>query len=84
VAKYFRTYDFDNNVSSNQRMPKFRGFDRAKTFDLDEACELISSESSFCRSSAIRHRIKKTLIDKGELSWVDFAYFTSILLPLRG
>ncbi|KAJ8426367.1 hypothetical protein Cgig2_001893 [Carnegiea gigantea] len=84
VAKYFRTYDFDSNVSSNQRMPKFRGFDRLKTFGLDEACELISSARGFYRNSVITHRIKKTLIDKGELSWVDFAYFASILLPLRG
>ncbi|KAJ8424351.1 hypothetical protein Cgig2_033470 [Carnegiea gigantea] len=43
MTKYFRTYDFDDNVSSNLRMLKFSGFGRAKTFDLDGARELISS-----------------------------------------
>ncbi|KAJ8437814.1 hypothetical protein Cgig2_013430 [Carnegiea gigantea] len=54
VAKYFQTYDFDDNVSSNLRIPKFSDFDRAKTFDLDRARELISSVRDFCWNSA-RH-----------------------------
>ncbi|KAJ8434523.1 LOW QUALITY PROTEIN: hypothetical protein Cgig2_030146 [Carnegiea gigantea] len=57
-AKYFRTYDFDDNVSSNLRMPKFSGFGRAKSFDLNGARELISSSRGFYWNSAIRHRIK--------------------------
>jgi len=55
VAKYFRIYDFDDNVSSNQRMPKFSSFGRGKTFDLDKARELINFRRSFCWNSAIRH-----------------------------
>ncbi|KAJ8423648.1 hypothetical protein Cgig2_010635 [Carnegiea gigantea] len=47
VAKYFRTYDFDDNVSSNLRMPKFNAL---------------------------------TLIDNGQLSRADFAYFANIHL----
>ncbi|KAJ8432645.1 LOW QUALITY PROTEIN: hypothetical protein Cgig2_011811 [Carnegiea gigantea] len=78
VAKYFRTYDFDDRVSTNLRMPKFSGFGRAKTFDLDEVRELISSERGFCWNSAIRHRLKATLVDNGQLSRADFAYFASI------
>ncbi|KAJ8436100.1 hypothetical protein Cgig2_011922 [Carnegiea gigantea] len=78
VAKYFRTYDFDDSVSTNLRMPKFSGFGRAKTFDLDEARELISSGRGFCWNSAIRHRLKATLVDNGQLSRADFAYFASI------
>ncbi|KAJ8426173.1 hypothetical protein Cgig2_021027 [Carnegiea gigantea] len=78
VAKYFRTYDFDDSVSTNLRMPKFSGFGRAKTFDLNEARELISSGRGFCWNSAIRHRLKAALVDNGQLSWADFAYFASI------
>ncbi|KAJ8430546.1 hypothetical protein Cgig2_030213 [Carnegiea gigantea] len=73
-----RTYDFGDNVSSNLRMPNFSGFGRAKAFDLDGALELISSGRGFCWNSAIRHQIKETLINNGQLSWVDFAYFASI------
>ncbi|KAJ8425953.1 hypothetical protein Cgig2_016233 [Carnegiea gigantea] len=78
VAKYFRTYDFDDGVSANLRMPKFSDFGRAKTFDLDEARELISSGRGFYWNSAIRHRLKATLVDNGQLSRADFAYFASI------
>ncbi|KAJ8420035.1 hypothetical protein Cgig2_011956 [Carnegiea gigantea] len=59
-------------------MPKFSGFGRAKTFNLDEARELISSGRGFCWNSAIRHRLKATLVDNGQLSRADFAYFASI------
>ncbi|KAJ8426509.1 hypothetical protein Cgig2_013192 [Carnegiea gigantea] len=59
-------------------MPKFSGFGQAKTFDLDEARELISSGRGFCWNSAIRHRLKATLVDNGQLSRADFAYFASI------
>ncbi|KAJ8422461.1 hypothetical protein Cgig2_011973 [Carnegiea gigantea] len=58
-------------------MPKFSGFGRAKTFDLDEARELISSGRGFYWNSAIRRRLKATLVDKGQL-WANFAYFASI------
>ncbi|KAJ8420953.1 hypothetical protein Cgig2_010782 [Carnegiea gigantea] len=62
-AKYFWTYDFNGN---------------AKTFDLDGASELISSARGFYWNSDIRHRIKETLIDNGQLLPADFAYFASI------
>ncbi|KAJ8442297.1 hypothetical protein Cgig2_011220 [Carnegiea gigantea] len=78
VAKYFRTYDFDDNVSTNLRMPKFSGFGRAKIFYLNEAHELVSSGRGFCWNSAIRHRLKAALVDNGQLSRADFAYFASI------
>ncbi|KAJ8432750.1 hypothetical protein Cgig2_011673 [Carnegiea gigantea] len=58
----------------------FCGFGRTKTFDLDEARELISSGRGFCWNSAIRHRLKATLVDNGQLSRADFAYFASIRL----
>jgi len=48
IAKYFQTYDFDDQVSSSLRMPKFSGFGRAKSFELDEACEFIKSGTGFC------------------------------------
>ena len=52
IVKYFWTYDFDDKVLSNLIMPKFRGFGRAKSFELDEAREFISYG---CWNSAIRH-----------------------------
>ncbi|KAJ8433428.1 LOW QUALITY PROTEIN: hypothetical protein Cgig2_024764 [Carnegiea gigantea] len=67
VAKYFQTYDFNDNVSSNLGMPKFSGFGRAKIFDLDKARELISFGKGFCWNSTIRHRMKEILIDNGQL-----------------
>ncbi|KAJ8434490.1 hypothetical protein Cgig2_021446 [Carnegiea gigantea] len=54
-VKYFRTYDFDDNVSSNLRKSKLSGFGHAKTFDLDEACELISS-GTYSRGNSKRKR----------------------------
>jgi len=68
IAKYFRTYDFDDKVSSSLRMPKFNGFGQAKSFELDEARAFISFGTSFCWNFTIRHRTKGILIDNGQLS----------------
>ena len=78
IAKYFRTYDVDDQASSSLRMPKFSGFDRAKSFEPDEARELIRSGTGFYWNSAIRHLTKGILVDNGQLSRADFAYFASI------
>ncbi|KAJ8420734.1 hypothetical protein Cgig2_023006 [Carnegiea gigantea] len=73
-----RNQTVEADVFTNLRMPKFSGFGRAKTFDLNEARELISSGRGFCWNSAIRHRLKAALVDIGQLSRADFAYFASI------
>jgi len=78
IAKYFRTYDFDDKVSSSLKMPKFNDFGRAKSFELDDARELISSATGFYWNSTIRQRTKGILIDNGQLSRANFAYFASI------
>jgi len=68
IAKYFRTYDFDDHISSSLRMPQFSGFGRAKSFELDEAHEFIRSGTGFYWNSAISPRTKSILIDNGQLS----------------
>lgn len=68
VAKYFRTYKFDDKVSSNLGLSKFSGFGWANLFDLDRARELISSVKGLCWNSATSYQIKETLINNGQLS----------------
>jgi len=53
IAKYYRTYEFDDKVSSGLRMQKFSGLGRAKSFELYEAREFISSSMGFLLNSAI-------------------------------
>ncbi|KAJ8431930.1 LOW QUALITY PROTEIN: hypothetical protein Cgig2_023739 [Carnegiea gigantea] len=55
-------------------MPKSSGYGRVKTFDLTEALELIGFLLEFCYKLSDQ----KTLINNGQLSWVNFTYFASI------
>ena len=68
TTKYFRTYDFDDKVSSDLGVPKFSGFGQAKSFELDEARELISFGTGFYWNPAIGHHTKGIFIDNGQLS----------------
>ncbi|KAJ8437553.1 hypothetical protein Cgig2_017906 [Carnegiea gigantea] len=59
-------------------MVKFRGLGRAKSFQLEEARELISFTKGFRWHSSIINCFKETLTDDNKLSRIDFAYFMSI------
>ena len=59
-------------------MPKSSGFGRAKSLELDEACEFINSSMGFYWNSATRHWTTRILTDNGQPSRADFAYFASI------
>jgi len=59
-------------------MVNFSGVGRAKSFQLEEARELIGSGRGFRWHSSIINRLKETLVDGGKLSRADFAYFVSI------
>ncbi|KAJ8440281.1 hypothetical protein Cgig2_031595 [Carnegiea gigantea] len=80
LAKNFDAYELVGEASSNPSMAKFSGLGRAKSFQLEEAQELIGSGRGFRWHSSIINRLKETLMDDGKLSRADFAYFVSIHL----
>ena len=61
-------------------MQKFSGLGRAKSFELYEAREFISSSTGFLLNSAIWHLTKQILINNDQLSRADIACFASIRL----
>ncbi|KAJ8438319.1 hypothetical protein Cgig2_013367 [Carnegiea gigantea] len=77
LAKNFDLYELVGEASSSPGMVKFNGIGQAKSFQLEEARELIASGRGFRWHSSI-NRLKETLVDDGKLSRADFAYFVSI------
>jgi len=61
AAKYIRTYDFDDKVSLSLIIPKFSGFARAESFELDEAREFISSGTGFRWNSLLKIKSRGSL-----------------------
>ncbi|KAJ8431891.1 hypothetical protein Cgig2_009958 [Carnegiea gigantea] len=78
LAKNFDVYELVGEASSSPGMVKFSDIGQAKSFQLEEARELIHSGRGFCWHSSIINRLRETLVDDGKLSRADFTYFVSI------
>ncbi|KAJ8445794.1 LOW QUALITY PROTEIN: hypothetical protein Cgig2_027875 [Carnegiea gigantea] len=78
LAKNFDVYELVGEASSSLGMVKFSGLDRAKSFQPEEAWDLIGSGRGFCWHSSVINRLRETLVDDGKLSRADFTYFVSV------
>ena len=78
LAKNFDVYELVGEASSSPGIMKFSSIRQAKSFQLEEARELIGSGRGFCWHSSIINRLKETLVDDDKLSRADFAYFVNI------
>ncbi|KAJ8429978.1 hypothetical protein Cgig2_009664 [Carnegiea gigantea] len=80
VTKYFRTYDFDDNVSSDLRMSKFSGFGQAKTFDVHGARTYSRGNSKRKRDISYNQNIQR---DEGPSSLKPKLKIVRSQKPLR-
>ena len=78
LAKNFDAYELVGEASSSPGMVKFSGLGRAKSFQPEEARELIGSGRGFRWHSSVINRLREILVDDGKLSRADFAYFVSV------
>ena len=78
LAKNFDAYELVGEASSSPGMVKFSGLGRAKSFQPEEARELIGSGRGFRWHSSVINRLREILVDDGKLSRDDFAYCVSI------
>ncbi|KAJ8444116.1 hypothetical protein Cgig2_005797 [Carnegiea gigantea] len=79
IVRNFDTYEVDGEASSSPGMVKSSGLGQAKSFQLEEARELIGFGRGFrWWHSSIIDRLKETLMDDNKLSRAEFAYVVSI------
>ncbi|KAJ8426539.1 hypothetical protein Cgig2_002059 [Carnegiea gigantea] len=78
LAKNFDVCELVGEAFSSPGMVKFGDIGQAKSFQLEEAKELIGSKRGFRWHSSIINRLKETLVDDDKLSRDDFAYFMFI------
>ncbi|KAJ8444114.1 LOW QUALITY PROTEIN: hypothetical protein Cgig2_005795 [Carnegiea gigantea] len=77
TAKNFDTYKVDGEASSGTGMVKSSRLGQAKSFQLEEARELIGFGRGFHWHSSIIGRLKETLMDDNKLWRAEFVHFHS-------